>query len=119
MENTDLNNNVQNALTPDSFNTNGNGNGNGNTYKLPEKVAILYTDAKPEYFPTEALYTTEKDAEKEAGIIASYVEKLGIQCKTIPTDQNLISNILEFKPEMVFNLVYSVKGSDYVAATVP
>ena len=118
MEN--INTDDQNILDTTVSNGNGsNGNGNGASYKLPEKVAILYTDAKPEYFPTEALYTTEKDAEKEAGIIASYVEKLGIQCKTIPADQNLISNILEFKPEMVFNLVYSVKGSDYVAATVP
>jgi hypothetical protein len=31
--------------------------------ELPKKVAILYSDVKREYFPTEAHYITEKDAQ--------------------------------------------------------
>lgn len=98
--------------------SNGNGN-NSNGYKMPQKIAVLFTDAKPEYYPTESLYITEKDAEKEANIIASYIEKLGIECKTIPADTALLDNLKNFAPEMVFNLVYSLRGSDYSAATVP
>jgi D-alanine-D-alanine ligase len=122
MDNNNVNNNDKNDdvhLTNGNNNGSSNGNGTVNGYKLPSKVAILYTDAKRDYFPTEALYITEKDAPAEASIIASYVEKLGIECKTFPGDQNLIENLKEYKPEMVFNLVYSVKGSDYSAGTVP
>ena len=120
MENTNSDITANNEPPPvDAGNSNGNGGNNGTGYKLPQKVAVLYTDAKREYFPTEALYITEQDAEKEANIITSYIEKLGIECRALPADLNLIDNLKEFKPEMVFNLVYSVKGSDYSAATVP
>ncbi len=112
MENTLDENNQQNL-------TNGNGHHTTTNYKMPERIAILYTDAKPEYFPTEALYLTEKDAEKEAGIIAGYVEKLNIECRTFAGDEKLLDNLKEFNPDMVINLVYSVRGSDYSAGTVP
>lgn len=88
-------------------------------YPLPKKVAILFTDAKREYFTTEALYITEKDAEKEANLIAEYIKKMGMECETFPADSSLIDNLRSYSPEMVFNLVYSVKGTDYDAATIP
>ena len=38
---------------------------NGSDYELPKRVGILYSDVRRDYFPTESLYITEKDAEKE------------------------------------------------------
>ena len=46
-------------------------------YSLPQRVGIIYSDAKRKYFPTEAQYLTEKDAYKEAKIIA--YEDLGAE----------------------------------------
>lgn len=89
------------------------------TFILPKKIAVLYTDAKREYFQTEALYITEKDAEKDAKLTTSYIEKLGIEAVTFSADENLIDNLKKCKPEMVFNLAYSVRGSDYLGATIP
>ena len=46
-----------------SENTNSNAllkNGLG----LPKKVGIIYSDVKREYFPTEAQYITEKEADR-------------------------------------------------------
>lgn len=86
---------------------------------LPKKVAILYSDAKREYFPTEAQYITEKDAERDASIIAKYVRNLGIECVIIPGDENVVETLKKEKPEMVFNLVDSIKGSEYLSASIP
>ena len=79
----------------------------------------MYTDAKRDYFKTEALYITEKDAEHDANIIARYVEKLGIEVVTFPGNENIIENLKNYKPDMVINLVDSVRGNDYLAATIP
>lgn len=86
---------------------------------LPGKVAILYSDAKREYFPTNDQYITEKSAKHDAQIIATHIEKLGIACTLIPGNDNLIEAIKASKPDMVFNLVDSVKGSEYLASSIP
>ena len=36
----------------------------------PKTAAILYSDVKREYFPTKEQYLTEKDAIKDARVIA-------------------------------------------------
>lgn len=121
------NNNTGNNIS-DTKKTNGNNGNNGNngtesstppTYELPKKLAILYTEAKREYFQTEQVYITEKDAEKEANIIAEHVRQLGIECYTISGGVDMIKEIEKHNPEMVFNLAYSVRGSDYLGSTVP
>lgn len=90
-----------------------------NVYALPKRVAVLYTDAKREYFETEAVYITEKDARKDAETISTYIEKMGVETLLFAGDDDLIDNLKKAKPDMVFNLAYSVRGSDYLASTIP
>lgn len=100
-------------------------NQNGQTkngLKLPEyvnKIAIVYSHVKREYFPTEEQYITEKDAGKDAEFIADEIRKFGVDCRTIPADDNLVESLKEYRPDMVFNLVDSVKGLEYLASTIP
>jgi hypothetical protein len=54
---------------------------NGNHEELPKRVGILHSDVRREYFPTEMQYITEKDAEHDAGVIARYLEKVGVEAK--------------------------------------
>ena len=113
MENADRNN-----LTPQ--NGDGNGNGNGNGYaELPKTVAIVYSDARREYFPTEEQYITEAEAEKDAYIISKYAERLGVNAYTVPGNADLPENLKNLKPEMVFNLVDSIKGYEYLSSAIP
>jgi D-alanine-D-alanine ligase len=86
---------------------------------LPKKVAILYSEVKREYFPTEAQYVTEKDAERDAGVIAGYLNRMGVETVLIPGDDNLSENLKNAKPEMVFELVDSVKGYEFLSAAIP
>ena len=93
---------------------------NGKTpLELPKKVAVTYSEVKREYFPTEAQYLTEKDALHDAKIIVSYLEKMGIRTELYPGDALLPQKLRRDKPDIVMNLVGSVKGNEYLASTIP
>ena len=91
----------------------------GNGFELPKTIGIIYSEARPEYFPTETQYLTEKDAELEAKVIGSYLEKLNIRVFYYPGTPNLVINLAKDKPEMVINLVGSIRGQEYLSATIP
>jgi D-alanine-D-alanine ligase len=92
---------------------------NGNEYALPKKVGIIYSDVKREYFPTEAQYITEKDADKDAELIGSYLETLGVKVSLYPGDANLPAHLRRDHLDMVMNLVDSVKGVERLASAIP
>ena len=69
-----------------------------NGYELPKKVGILYSDARREYFPTEAQYITEKDADQDAGLICRYVGLLGIAASLYPGNTELPARLRKDKP---------------------
>jgi D-alanine-D-alanine ligase len=92
---------------------------NGNDLELPHKIGIIYSDVRREYFPTEAQYITEKDADKDARLIGSYLETLGVNVLLYPGNALLPANLRKDKPEMVINLVDSVKGDEALASTIP
>jgi len=89
------------------------------TLSLPQKVGIVYSEVKREYFPTEAQYVTEKDALHDAIIIAAYLEKMGVKTSLYPGDALLPQKLRRNKPDLVLNLVGSVKGNEYLASTIP
>lgn len=84
-----------------------------------EHVGIAYSDVKREYFPTESQYLTEKDAESDAKIIASYLQKIGVKVSLYPGNAELPELLKKNKPDVVFNLVDSVKGNEYLSSTIP
>ncbi len=92
---------------------------NGNGLELPKTVGIIYSDARREYFPTEAQYVTEKEALREAQVIASYLEKMNVQTRLYPGNEQLTELLRADMPDMVLNLVGSVRGLEYLAATIP
>ena len=86
---------------------------------FPKKIGILYSEVKREYFPTQEQYLTEKDALRDAQIIAKYLQKLGMEAELFPGNPELATALQKAKPDMVLNLVGSVKGHEYLAATIP
>ena len=90
-----------------------------NGHDLPKKIAILYSDVKREYFPTNAQYITEKDAKKDAEIVARYIKKFGIEVKLFPGNAHLSQNLRKYKPDMVINLVDSIKGNESLQSAIP
>lgn len=86
---------------------------------LPRTVGLIFSDVKREYFPTEEQYLTEKDALRDAKIIASYLEKMGVTPLFYPGNPQIARKLLAEKPDMVINLVGSVRGNEYLASTIP
>ncbi len=92
---------------------------NGNGFELPHRVSIVYSDVRREYFPTEAQYITEREADQDAALIARYLETLGITVHLHPGNARLPGALNREKPEMVINLVNSLKGDESLAASIP
>jgi D-alanine-D-alanine ligase len=86
---------------------------------LPGRVAILYSDVQRDYFPTEGQYITEKDAEQDARLIGEYLENLGVAVLLHAGNTELPAWLRENNPEMVINLVDSVKGAESLASAIP
>jgi D-alanine-D-alanine ligase len=86
---------------------------------LPRKVGITYSDVKRCYFPTEAQYITEKGAEEDAFIIGQYLSSMNIAAQLFPGNEDLPHRLRNYNPEMVINLVDSVKGKEDLASTIP
>ncbi len=87
--------------------------------ELPKRVGIIYSEVKREYFPTEMQYITEKDADKDAQLIGNYLESLGVTCLLYPGNADLPSNLSRDKPDIVINLVNSIKGDESLTAAIP
>jgi len=86
---------------------------------LPRTVGITYSDVHREDFPTEAQYITEKDAEEDAGHIGDYLTSLGITVQLHPGSADLPERLRQGGPDMVLNLVDSVKGDESLASAIP
>ncbi len=86
---------------------------------LPRLVGILYSDVQRENFPTESQYITEKDAEQDARLIGTYLETLGSTVLLHAGNTELPEWLRANNPEMVINLVDSVKGTESLASAIP
>lgn len=86
---------------------------------LPQKVAILYSDVKREYFTTEETYLSEEGADQYAGEVAKYLSKMGISVTTIAGDNQLAVNLQKFNPDMAINLIDSVRGQSSLGSSIP
>lgn len=92
---------------------------NGSNYELPKSVGIIYSDVKRKYFPTRQQYITEKDAEKDAELISRFLRNLGVTVKTFPGNYKLSAELIRYKPDVVINLVDSVRGDESLSSAVP
>lgn len=85
----------------------------------PSLIAILYSDAKREYFPTEEMYLAEEEVLGRAQIISKYLNKLGIETVLLPGNEQIMSQIKKIKPDMVVNLVDSIRGQEDLCCAIP
>lgn len=84
-----------------------------------KKIAILYSEAKREYFPTEEQYITEAEVVERTKIIKPYFEKIGFDVELIPGNEALTDVLRENKLDFVLNLVDSVRGVEHLSAIIP
>jgi D-alanine-D-alanine ligase len=82
-------------------------------------VAVAYSFVDKDLFPNEEAYTAEKEVEERAQQVLAEIKKLGLEAKGYPGDQYLLTNILVDRPDVIVNLVDTVRGKDKLASAVP
>jgi len=82
-------------------------------------VAVAYSHVEREMFPSEEAYLAEVEVETRAEEVIKEIEKLGIPVKGYKGDQYLLTNLLVDRPDLVVNLVDTLKGRDALQTSVP
>ena len=82
-------------------------------------VAVAYSFIERDFFPTEDAFIAEKEVEGRAHKVLEEIKKLGLEAKGYPADQYFLTNILVDKPDVIVNLVDTVRGKDKLASTIP
>lgn len=89
---------------------------NGNNHPT---IAILYSQARREDFASEEQFITEAEVLERAKVIAPYFEKLGWRPVLLPGTSELPPALKKYQPDIVLNLVDSVRGEEHLAAIIP
>lgn len=87
--------------------------------KAMRLVAVAYSHVNREDFATEGAYEAELEVEDRAEDVIAEVAKLGIPVKGYAADQYFFTNILVDKPDLVLNLVDTVRGQDKLQPAIP
>lgn len=87
--------------------------------KLFKLITVAYSHVEREWFPNEAAYYAEVEVEDRAAEVIGEVEKLGIPVKGDPGNQYFLTNLLVDKPDLVINLVDTLRGKDLLQTSVP
>jgi D-alanine-D-alanine ligase len=82
-------------------------------------VAVAYSHVEREFFPTDEAYEAELEVENRAQEVVASLEKLGIPAKAYPGDQYFFTNLLVDHPDLVLNLVDTLRGKDSLQTSVP
>ncbi len=82
-------------------------------------VAVAYSFVDKNLFPNEEAYKAEIEVEERAKEVLEEVKKLGLEGKGYPGDQYLLTNLLVDHPDVIVNLVDTVRGKDKLATTIP
>ena len=82
-------------------------------------VAVAYSFVDRDLFPNEEAYLAEKEVEDRAWEVLEEIKKLGLEGKGYLGDQYLLTNLLVDRPDVIVNLVDTVRGKDKLASTIP
>ena len=82
-------------------------------------VVVAYSSVERENFATKDAYEAEVEVEERAIEVSEEVRGLGIPVRTLPGDQYFYTNLLVDKPDLVINLVDTLKGRDQLQPSVP
>lgn len=82
-------------------------------------VTVAFSHIERDMFPTQDSYDAEIEVEDRAKEVAEAVKKLGIEVKLTPGNQYLLTTLLVDKPDVVINLVDTLKGKDSLQTSVP
>jgi len=82
-------------------------------------VIVAYSKVEREWFKTDDAYWAEAEVIERAEDVVKTIKDLGVEAKGIPGDQYFLTNLLVDHPDVVVNLVDTLKGQDRLQTSVP
>jgi D-alanine-D-alanine ligase len=84
-----------------------------------KSIAVVHSHVERDFFPTEEAYKAEVEVIDRAAEVAKEVENLGFKVKTYAGDPYFLTNVLIDRPDLVINLVDTVRGKDALTTSIP
>ncbi len=88
-------------------------------YKKLRLVAVAYSHVKAVWFPTREAYQAEVEVEQRAKDVVAALKKLGVKAKAYRADRYFMAKLLVDQPDLVLNLVDTLRGSDALQTSIP
>jgi D-alanine-D-alanine ligase len=82
-------------------------------------VAVAYSHVKSAWFPTKEAYQAEVEVEQRAKDVVAALKKLGVKAKAYRADRYFMAKLLVDQPDLVLNLVDTLRGSDALQTSIP
>ena len=82
-------------------------------------VAVAYSHVKSAWFPTREAYQAEVEVEQRAKDVVAALKKLGLKAKAYRADRYFMAKLLVDQPDLVLNLVDTLRGSDALQVSIP
>lgn len=82
-------------------------------------VAVAYSHVEREWFPTEDSYKAEVEVEDRAAEVVEALKAAGVNAKGYAGDQYFLTDLLVDQPDIVLNLVDTLRGKDSLQTSVP
>lgn len=82
-------------------------------------VAVAYSHVKSAWFPTQEAYEAEVEVEQRAKDVVLALKKLGVKAKAYRADRYFMAKLLVDQPDLVLNLVDTLRGSDALQTSIP
>lgn len=82
-------------------------------------VAVAYSHVKNAWFPTKEAYQAEIEVEQRAKDVVAALKKLRIRAKAYRADRYFMAKLLVDQPDLVLNLVDTLRGSDALQTSIP
>ncbi|MFH8093179.1 MAG: ATP-grasp domain-containing protein [Candidatus Aenigmatarchaeota archaeon] len=82
-------------------------------------IGITYSKAERYFFPTEEAYLSEQEVFERAQYLEKILQSMGFETKLYPGDEKLFQNISADQPDLILNLVDSVRGLEFLGTCIP
>jgi D-alanine-D-alanine ligase len=87
--------------------------------KKIKKVVVAYSYVEREWFPTQEAYDAEIEVVARAEEVIEKIKGFGLEVKGQKGDKYFLTNLLVDQPDVVINLVDTLKGKDKLQTSVP
>jgi D-alanine-D-alanine ligase len=87
--------------------------------KILRLVVVAYSHVQRQWFPTKQAYLAELEVEQRAKDVVEALRKLNIKAKAYRTDRYFMAKLLVDQPDLVLNLVDTLRGRDALQTSIP